>query len=100
MAITQYTITGSSWTAITAAGKNCTIWMDEDGDGEAGAVDVRIMHSVSGAPAAGDVSKGKRLHKSNSNTDILSCVADNALDIVYARCLSGSQAIISVDSPA
>lgn len=96
MAITQKTITTAEWTPLTTSGQNATAWLDEDGDGEAGAVDIRVFHTT-GTPGAGDVTKGKKLFKSNSNTDMLVLVADSATDVFYAIAKAGA-AIVSVDA--
>jgi hypothetical protein len=43
--ITQVLITGADWTAITSAGESGTCWLDEQDDGVACQVDVRITNS-------------------------------------------------------
>lgn len=96
--ITQYSITASAWTAITAAGESGTCWLDEEDDGAAGTVDVRISHSDSGVPSSGDVTKAKKVYKPMGNNDLMKISADNGSDIYYARCVStGDTATITVD---
>jgi len=41
--ITQYALTANEWTPIGIAGQSGACWLDEDGDGAQGAVDVRIL---------------------------------------------------------
>lgn len=95
--ITQYTITGSSWTPISSAGQSGSCWLDEDNDGAIGKVDVRIVHGTS-SPEAGDTTIGKRVYKPNGNDDLCFISADSPSDIYYAKCQNaGDQAIISVD---
>ena len=96
--ITQYSITASAWTAITAAGESGTCWLDEEDDGAAGTVDVRVFHSDGGVPSAGDLTEAKKLYKPSGNDDVMLISADDALDIFYARCVTtGDTAIITVD---
>ena len=94
--ITQYSISDSAWTAITAAGESGTCWMDEDGDG-GGEPDVRIIHTT-GTPDSSQTTFGKRLYIPKNNTDIMLISADNSSDIFYARCVkTGATAKVSVD---
>lgn len=94
--ITQYSISDSAWTAITAAGESGTCWVDEDGDG-GGEPDVRIIHTT-GTPDASHVTVGKRLYIPKNNTDIMLISADNSSDRFYARCVkTGTTAKVSVD---
>lgn len=96
MAIVQKTITNSAWTVLTTAGQSGTCWLDEQGDGEAGKVDVRIWHgSVPGDP---QITLGKRVYRPIGNIDILKIAADDGSDIYYATCAnSGDTALLSVD---
>lgn len=94
--ITQYAINSSAWTAITAAGSSGSCWLDEQGDGAAGDVDVRIWHGS--VPGDAEITKGKRVFRPTGNVDVMLISADSAADIYYARCAtSGSAAILSVD---
>lgn len=97
--ITQKDIVYGAWTVLTIAGQDCSIWLDENGDGEGGSVDVRIFHSDSGEPALSKATEGKRVWKSRGNTDMLVFSADNASDILYATCIDqGATATLSVDA--
>lgn len=100
--ITQYSITGSAWTAITSAGASATAWLDEDNDGIVlqgkPSLDVRIIHSSSSVTGI-DPTVGKRIHVPANNTDIMILSADNDSDVYYARCKNaGDKAIVSVDA--
>ena len=96
--ITQYSITASAWTAITAVGESGTCWLDEEDDGAAGTVDVRIFHSDGVTPSVGDLTKAKKVYKPRGNNDVIVISADNGSDIYYARCVTaGDTAIITVD---
>jgi len=95
--IAQYSINSTAWTAITTAGDSGTCWLDEQDDGAAGDVDVRIWHGS--APSDSDVTKGKRVYKPRGNNDMMVIGADDASDIYYARCATpGATATISVDA--
>ena len=97
MAITQYSLTASAFTAISAAGESGTCWLDEDNDGAGGSVDVRIFHAAS-LPIPAKATEGKRVYKPRGNLDVVSITADDVSDIYYAICKdSGSTAVISVD---
>lgn len=97
--ITQYNITAAAWSAITSAGQSGTIWLDEDNDGAAGDLDIRIYESDSGEPETSKATEGKRLYKSNGNKDVLEFTADNENSIFYAICKNpGTTATISVDA--
>lgn len=96
--ITAYTITGTAWTVITSAGESGSCWLDEEGDGSVGAVEVRLYHSATGEPAAAKVTEGKKIYRPGGNTDICNFSADSGSDIYYARCLNANdQAIMIVD---
>jgi len=96
--ITTYTITGAAWTAISAAGESGACWLDEEGDGGVGAVEVRIVHSATGEPAEAAVTFGKKVHKPAGNSDVCNFTADTDSDIYYARCLNeNDQALLIVD---
>lgn len=100
--ITQYSITGSAWTAITSAGTSATAWLDEDNDGAVlqgkPSIDVRIFHTT-GTPTDADITKGRRLYVPSGNSDAMIISADNSTDIYYARCKNaGDKAIVSVDA--
>jgi hypothetical protein len=84
--ITKHTITGASWTAITAAGEDGTCWLDDDNTGSVNKADCRIYHSASGAPNVTKLLEAKKVYKSNSNSDVMSLGADSENDIYYARC--------------
>lgn len=95
--ITQYPVTSAAWVAITVAGKSGTAWLDEENDGAAGHVDVRIYHAAS-LPADAKITEAKRIYKPNGNTDVMIIGSDDALDIFYARCVNfGDTAIVSAD---
>ena len=97
MAITQYSLTATAFTAISAAGESGTCWLDEDNDGAGGTVDVRIVHAAS-LPAQAEATEGKRVYKPRGNFDVVVITADDVSDIYYAICKdSGSTAIMSVD---
>jgi len=94
--ITQYSISSTGWTAITTAGDSGSCWLDEQNDGAAGDVDVRIWHGS--VPGDAEITKGKRVYRSNANNDIMTITADDASDVYYAICATaGSTATISVD---
>lgn len=96
--ITQYPITATAWTAISAAGESGTAWLDEENDGAAGQVDVRIYHTNGGVPADAKITEAKRIYKPSGNDDVMILGADNATDIFYARCVNdGDTAIVSAD---
>jgi hypothetical protein len=95
--ITQYAIGATEWTPISNAGQYGSCWLDEDGDGSAGTVDVRIVHSDSGVPVVG-ATLGKRVWKPSGNSDLLIITADSSSDIFYARAMRlGDAATLSVD---
>lgn len=97
--ITQKTIAYGAWTVLTAAGQDCSCWLDEDNDGASGSVDVRIVHSDSGEPALSEATKGKRVYKPAGNNDIAEFSADNSNDILYATCINEeATATMSVDA--
>ena len=96
--ITQYNITAAAWTPISIAGESGSAWLDEEGDGASGHVDVRVYHTNGGTPSAAKITEAKRIYKSSGNDDVMILGADNALDIFYARCVNvGDTAIITVD---
>jgi hypothetical protein len=95
--ITQYALSNTDWTAISAAGQSGSCWLDEDDDGAGGHVDVRIYHA-SAKPAVAKATEGKRCWKSNGNDDVMLISADNASDIYWAICINeGATATISAD---
>jgi len=97
MAIIQYSLTDTAWTAITSAGESGSAWLDEENDGIGGQVDVRVYHAAA-LPAAAKITEAKRIYKPNGNDDVMILGADDASDIFYARCVnSGDTAIITVD---
>lgn len=97
--IVQTAIDSTDWVAITSAGDSGTVWLDEQDDGAAGQVEVRLFHQDT-KPTAGDVTKGKRLFKPRGNDDVLEFAADNTTDILWAICAnSGDTATVSVDVP-
>lgn len=97
--ITPYTITGAAWTAITSAGESLRCWLDEEGDGSAGAVEVRIVHSATGTPLDSALTSAKKIYRPGGNNDFLSVMADSESDVFYARCLNqDDEAILQVDS--
>jgi len=98
--ITQKNIIYGTFTAITAAGQDATCWLDEDGDGFGGTVNVRIFHSTAGVPVfTTEITKAKRIYKSNGNDDVMFLEADSALDVFYAACVDvGATVILSVDA--
>lgn len=90
--MTQFLITAAAWTAITSAGETVSCWLDEDGDGASGHVDVRLTHSIEGVPTDNPTAC-KRIR---AETTVLS--ADNARDVWYARCMNAEdKATISTD---
>ena len=94
--ITQYAITGDTWTPITTAGQSGACWLDEQGDGAAGAVDVRLWHGS--VPGDAELTESKRVFKPGSNADYCFFGAVDLSDIYYARCANiGDTAILSVD---
>jgi len=97
--ITQKTIAYDSWTVLTTAGQDATAWLDEDNDGAAGTVDIRIVHSDSGEPALTEATKGKRIYRPAGNLDVMLLEADNENDIYYATCINaGATGTLSVDA--
>lgn len=97
--ISQKTIGQSAWTAITTAGQQASVWMDEEGNGKRGKADCRITHSDSGVPADALITAGKKIYKSNGNNDMMILAPDNSSDIFYARCVNvGDQVLLTVDA--
>jgi len=97
MAISQYSLSNTAWTAITVAGESGSAWLDEENDGAGGQANVRVYHS-SVVPGDPELTMGKRIYRSAGNADVILLGADNATDIFYARCInSGDTAIITVD---
>ena len=97
--ITQKSIAYGAWTVLTTAGQDASCWLDEDNDGSGGTVDVRIVHSNSGAPALTEATKGKRAYKASGNFDTMMLWADDASDVFYATCMNeGATALLSVDA--
>jgi len=94
--ITQVSITGAAWTAITSAGESGTCWLDEQDDGASGQVDVRITNGET-TPADEELTKAKLVYKPRGNDDVLLIAADGVNDIFWARCSrEDDTAIISV----
>jgi hypothetical protein len=94
--ITNYTINGKTWTALSTVGQSGSVFIAED-DANLYPVDARIMHTT-GTPVSGDFTKSKRVYKSVKNDDILPCSADSSTDVYYARCRNTDDvAIISAD---
>lgn len=91
----QYTITDTAWTAISTAGQSGSAWVDDDLDGCETHPDIRIYHATS-APSV-DPTIGKRVMRSNSNTDVLLLTADGATDIFYAKAMTGKGGVLSAD---
>ena len=97
MAILQYSLNASSWTAITAAGESGSAWLDEEGDGNLGHADARIYHS-STPPGDAEVTMGKKIYRPAGNSDIMLLGADDASDIFYGRCVNDDdRATVTVD---
>lgn len=95
--IVQYSITADVWTPISTAGQSGTCWLDEQGDGAAGNVDVRIWHGES-APGDSQITMAKRVYMPRGNQDIMQISADSGDDVYYARCANdGDAATLSVD---
>ena len=94
--IIQYSISSSAWTPISTAGQSGSCWLDEQNDGAAGKVDVRIWHGS--VPTDTEITKGKRVYNPNGNDDVMILGADDTEDIYYATCANvGDAAILSVD---
>lgn len=95
--ITQYALTPDAWTVIGIAGQSGACWLDEDGDGAAGSVDVRIITSAT-EPVLADATKGKRVFSPGGNTDFCTFSALNETYLTYAICKNpGDKALLSVD---
>ena len=95
--ITQFSINGTEWTPVTVAGKSGSCWLDEDGDGAKGSMDVRLFHGTSSVSAT--ITASKRVYKPAGNNDVLVFSADSSEDIFYARCKNElDTAILSVDA--
>lgn len=95
--ITQYALTANAWTPIGIAGQSGVCWLDEDGDGAGGAVDVRIITSAT-EPVLADATNGKRVWKPAGNNDFCQFAALDETYTTYAICkTAGSTAILSVD---
>ena len=96
--IIQYTITNSAWTPVTTAGQSGSCWLDEQGDGAEGHVDVRLWHGTT-PPGDTEITKGKVVRRPTGNDDILPFTSDSASDVYYARCANpGDEATLSVDA--
>lgn len=96
--ITSYDITADAWTTITTAGESGSCWLAEEKAEDAGTVDVRVIHSVSGMPSVADLLNAKRVYRSKSNNDLCIISADSLADVYYARCKdAGSTAKLIVD---
>lgn len=95
--ITQYQITSSAWTQITAAGKSGICWLDDDNEEAGDRADVRLWHGST--PDDNSISIARRVIRAKSNNDILSFVASSYTDIYYARCATpGATARLCVES--
>jgi hypothetical protein len=93
----QYSIGSSEFTLISGPGLSGACWLDEDGDGQAGNADVRILQSIL-QPLATDWTKGKRIYRPNGNNDFCNFSAISGLHNLWAICKNpGSSAIICVD---
>lgn len=80
MAITQFDVVGSAWTAITSAGQSGTCWLKPDATRGV----IALFHSDSGVPSDDDLDSAYQMLDNKHN--IVSIVADNASDVFYARC--------------
>lgn len=100
MAIAQYTITSTGWTAISTVGQSGTCWLDDDNELSGDPADVRIWHGTS-APSDADptiTDMARRVLRPKNNTDMLLITADGGTDVYYARCKdTGKTAKLSVD---
>lgn len=93
--VAQYDITSTAWTAITTAGQSVIAWLDEDGDGAGGRVDVRIVAATTTPTDAPTIAK--RLYTPNSNEGTLQLTAETQSTVFYARCRNtGDTAKVSV----
>jgi hypothetical protein len=81
MATTNYTLSLSTWTAISTAGQSGTCFVQT---GELIAVD----HSTTGSGACA-VTKAVKLYGPNGGSNILAITADGTSDIFYAIGLNG-----------
>lgn len=81
-----YTLTQTTWTAITAAGENGTCWLTS---GEKAVID----HSKTGSTACA-VNKAYPVWNSMLP---LQLIADDATDIFYAMARTDSPVVLAVD---
>ena len=82
--ITPYTINNAAWTPLTTAGKSGKCWLDVDGDGESGGVDIRSFNT-DGTPDVNDLTNSPRVYEPNSNVQFFEMLPDSPEDIFYAR---------------
>lgn len=82
MAITKYTITGATWTAISSAGESGTCWLNGliNGGGK-----VVVNHSDAGTGGL-DLTASYPVGDPSKNEDAVQLIADGTGDIFYARC--------------
>lgn len=66
----KYEITHNDWTQISTAGKNISLFIDEQDDGSKGRVDVRVIDSIL-KPALSEITNAKRVYKPIGNGDVL-----------------------------
>ena len=95
----QYTITGSAWVPVSAAGQSIRAWLDEDSDGAVGQVDVRVVSSNTGVPSDFAATIGKRVSKPSGNDDVFEDNPSSTEHIFYAKCRNvGDEATMSVEA--
>lgn len=85
-------ITGSVWTAISAAGESGTCWLQKKPDN--GGVVINHIENVD--PSSLDIDESYFMP--DNKREITDIVADGPTDIFYAMCINGDEtAIIVVD---
>lgn len=81
MAIEQFRITNSAWTAITTAGYKGTAWLERVEGGTKGRC--RIWHGTT-APDSSQIKQGFPMDWTDDNTDTVTLVPDDSSDVYYA----------------
>lgn len=91
MAITQTTISGTGWTAVSSAGESGTCWLRV----KPGRGSVILNHSDSGTSGFGVLNS---YYMSGDRSTVVDLVADSASDVFYGKCTnSNGTAIVVTD---
>lgn len=87
MSMSKVNVTGLAVVTLTVANQSGSCWLSENDENNVGATDVRIYHTDAGEPSIATIRDlGKKLFKSNGNTDVMVFTPDNTNDVYYAVC--------------